>query len=152
MGRYSAFGVGGALSSPGRTILEVTGASGVRPLIYDIVLSSSDTPADNAFIWKVMRGTTAGTATSFTPTLLDPSDPKAATGGANANASAEPTITANSELLDLALNMRATFRWVAAPGGELVVALGTPGTNRVAMRCQHASATSNMRATAHWSE
>lgn len=150
MGRYGAFGAGAAAASPGRTILEVVGGTGVRPGIYDLILSCDGTPADIAFIWKVMRRTVAGTATAFTPTLLDPGDPKAATATANANASAEPTVTANSEVLDLSLNQRATFRWVAAPGGELFA----PATaaNGLTARVQHASSTASCRAQAHWAE
>ena len=149
MRRYSAFGNGAAAASPGRTVLEVVAATTTRGRIYDVIIGSDGTPADSAFRIKIMRGSAAGTATAFTPTLLDGGDP-AALLASNANASAEPTITANSELIDIALNQRATFRWVAAPDGELVV----PATAnaRVATRVIHASSTVTFNVTEHWQE
>lgn len=131
-------------------MLEVVGGTGVRPGIYDVIIGSDATPADNAFIIKAMRRTAAGTATAFTPVALDGGDPKAATATANANATAEPTYTANSELLDIRINQRATFRWVAAPGGELYVpATAAAG---IGFRVQHASSTATFGVTAHWAE
>lgn len=150
MANYSGFGAGNAAASPGRTIAIVHGGTGVRPKLYDFVLSSDGTPADNAFVWKVMRASTAGTDTAFTPTLVDPTDPKAATATFGQNASAEATFTANSEVFDTALNMRATFRWVCAPGGELVVSVAANAG--LGFRCQHASSTASNRAQVYWSE
>lgn len=151
MGRYTGFGVGAAAASPGRTIAQLLGGTGVRAEIDEIILSSADTPADLAFLWKVMRCTTAGTATAFTPTLVDPTDPKAATATFNANASAEPTVTANSEVLDLSMYHRATIRWVAPEAGK---GYRTPATanNGIVARAQHASSVLNMRAFIGWTE
>lgn len=150
MSLHAGFGAGAAAASPGRTICEVVGAATIRGQIYEVTFSSDGTPADNAFIWKVMRRTVAGTATAFTPTNVDPTDPRTAVCTVNANASAEPTVTANSELLDFALNMRATYRWVANPGAEW----RTPAVaaNGIVMRCQHASSTASNRASVSWSE
>lgn len=149
MDRYSAFGAGAAAASPGRTVLEVVAAATSRGEIYDLIFSSDGTPADTAYLWKAMRGTVAGTATAFTPTEPDPDGPVPLLA-ANANASAEPTYTANSELLDFALNQRATFRWVAAPNGGL--RLPATAAARIGFRCQHASAVLSNRCTAHWFE
>ena len=46
---------------------------------------------------------------------LDPDDP-AAVAVVEFNHTAEPSYIANSQLYSLALNQRATYRWVAAPG------------------------------------
>jgi hypothetical protein len=44
------------------------------------------------------------------------------------NHTAEPTVTADTELLEVPVNQRSTYRWVAVPGGELVVpAVDTDG-------------------------
>jgi hypothetical protein len=40
---------------------------------------------------------------------------------AGENASAEGTYTAATELFDQGVNVRAAYRWVAYPGGELIV-------------------------------
>lgn len=90
---------------------------------YELELGSEAAAADNPFLWQVQRCTTAGTATAVTPIPIDPADAATeAVGGVNHTVN--PTLTANLYLLSIALNQRATFRWVAAPGKELV----TPAT------------------------
>jgi hypothetical protein len=63
--------------------------------------------------------TAAGTSTGVTPQNLDPAD-ATTEYDAGENHTIEPTYTAGAILLNIPLNQRATFRWVAAPGGELV--------------------------------
>lgn len=111
-----------------------------RGKIYDILVGSDASPADNAFLWRFQRCTTAGTSTSVTPRPIDPGD-AATEMDAGQNHSGEPTYTANSSLLLLPLNQRATFRWVASPGGELVfpatasngIGVETPSSSAVAV-------------------
>lgn len=86
---------------------------------YDIMLGSEATPADAALLYTIQRCTTAGTGTGVTPQPLDPAD-AATEADAAENHTIEPTYTAGGILLNVAVNQRATFRWVAAPGGELV--------------------------------
>jgi hypothetical protein len=86
---------------------------------YDIMFGSEATPADAALLWTVQRYTAAGTSTAVTPTALDSAD-AAFLGNAGENHTIDATFTSSLVLLSIALNQRATFRWVAAPGGELV--------------------------------
>ncbi len=102
------------------TILALISAATIRPKIYDLIMGSDDTPADNAAEYVLQRFTAPGTSTSVTPQPLDPADPAALASAGEAH-SAEPTYTANQILLQWAQNQRATFRWVAAPGGEIVL-------------------------------
>jgi hypothetical protein len=102
--------------------LGTIGADATRPRRgkwYDIVFGSEASPADNAFLYLVQRCTALGTSTAVTPQPLDPAD-AATESDAGENHTIEPTYTANAVLLSIGLNQRATFRWVAAPGGELV--------------------------------
>jgi len=93
-----------------------------RPRIYEVGVSCNATPADLATDFVVQRTTAVGTEDAgFTPLPLDPGGPAAQSDFGCGAFSAEPTKTANSELLRFALNQRATFRWVAAPGGELML-------------------------------
>lgn len=101
------------------TIVGVTSATTIRPKLYDVVISSGATAADNATIFHIERYTVAGTSTSFTPVALDPGDPAALAAGGVAH-STEPTYTADAILLKMSTNQRATVRWVAAPGSEFV--------------------------------
>lgn len=147
---YAATGQDAAVAaSPGTTALGITGGTTVRASIYDVVVGYGGTPADNALRFQAQRITTAGTSTAVTPAPLDSQDP-AAVMAAGENHSAEPTYTAATELIDISLNQRATFRWVAAPGGELV----TPATasNGIGFRSFHASYTGSSEVTAHWQE
>lgn len=90
-----------------------------RLRVYDFMCGSEATPADAAILWTVRRCSAAGTSTSVTPQNLDPAD-ATTEYDAGENHTIEPTLTAAAILLNIPLNQRATFRWVAAPGGELV--------------------------------
>lgn len=103
------------------TILGVdAGATARRVKVYDLLLGSDATPADNAAEYNLQRYTVDGTSTAVTPQALDPADPAALAEAGEAH-SVEPTYTANAVMLNIASNQRATIRWVAAPGGEIVV-------------------------------
>ena len=140
--RYSVSG--NRTLTAAKTIINVTSAATVRPKIYEFSLGSDATPADNCSSFIVQRHTAAGTSTAFTPIALDNGDP-AALASAGYNHTVEPTLTASSFLYQSALNQRATFRWVAAPGSEFVLpataangasivtnAIGGSGTNCLA--------------------
>jgi hypothetical protein len=114
--RYSISGTD--TNTAATTQMTLISATTIRPALYDLLISSVATPADNAAEYLLQRITTAGTVTAVTPQALDPGDP-AALASAGVNATAEPTYTSNAVLLRLAGNQRATLRWVAAPGGEL---------------------------------
>lgn len=101
------------------TILGLTSASTIRPEVYDLIMGSDATPADNSGEYVLQRYTAAGTAGSaVTPRPLDPADPASLASAGEAH-SGEPTYTANLIMLQWAQNQRATFRWVPAPGGEI---------------------------------
>lgn len=102
------------------TLIGLTSAATVRPKIYDLVLGSDATPADNAAEYVLQRYTAAGTSTGVTPQALDPGDPAALASAGEAH-TVEPTYTANAIMLQWAQNQRLTFRWVAAPMGEIIL-------------------------------
>lgn len=132
MARYTVgTGMGGtpqAMTTTYKTLASLTAATGVTTLrkawIYDVMFGADGTPADNVLTYKLDRQSTVGTGTTVTPAPLDSSD-AAALIVATANHTAEPTVTDNTELMEIAVNQRASYRWVAAPGGELLV----PPTN-----------------------
>jgi hypothetical protein len=111
-----------------------------RGKMYDWMFGSEASPADNAFLWQAARVTTAGTGSAVTPTATDPGD-AATESDSIENATIEPSYTANAILLSIPLNQRATFRWVAAPYGELVypatasngIGIKTPTSSAVAI-------------------
>lgn len=102
------------------TVLSVIAATTVRPRVYDIVLSSPSTPNDYSAQFLLQRFSADGTGTSVTPQPLDFNDP-ASLSTSKHTYTVEPTLTSGEILLDLAHNQRATVRWVAQPGGELII-------------------------------
>ena len=128
------YGFSGSITGAAtKTVVGMTATSAVRPFLTDIMISSNATPADNSSEWQVLRFTAAGTSTSVTPTAFDSGDP-AATTVCGKNHSVEPTYSPAVPLLDIAHNQRATFRWVAAPGEEIIA----PATaaNGFGIQCQ----------------
>jgi hypothetical protein len=121
MAKYAITGTQSTVSGSYKSVLSIAATSGSlrRGKVYDVLIGTNGTPADNYLQWDISRITAAGTATSVTPNPLDPAD-VAALGTAANNYTAEPTVTANSSLLNVGVNQRASYRWVAAPGSELV--------------------------------
>jgi hypothetical protein len=117
-----------AMTTTLKTLAALTAATGATTLrkgwIYDVLFGTDGTPADNAMTFQIDRQSSVGTGTSATPIALDNGD-AAALLVATVNHTIEPTVTANSALLSVGINQRASYRWVAAPGGEIVV----PATN-----------------------
>jgi hypothetical protein len=116
--RYSISG--SDTNTAATTQLGLTSTAAIRPQIYDVLIGSVATPADNAWEFFLQRYTAAGTSTAVTPQALDPGDP-AATATAGINHSAEPTYTANAIMLRPAGNQRASYRWVARERGEIIL-------------------------------
>ena len=151
MARYSASGSQN-LSSSAITALTIASQSTVhRNIIYDIVIANVGSPADLVTLHTIQRITNpnASNCTAVTPSLLDLAD-RAAQSACGENHTAEPTYTSNQELMEIPLNHRATFRWVAAPGGELI----TPATNNagIGAKAVHASADTEWRVGCMWEE
>ena len=117
---YSLDTTGTVAASATLPFLTLIGTAAVRPKLFDIIVGSSATPADNACKFQIQRCTTAGTpGSSLTPTPEDPGDPACVSTSGLLTFSVGPTLTAGAMLLQWSQNQRATFRWVAAPGKEL---------------------------------
>jgi hypothetical protein len=122
MGRYGAeMNKSTTSTTIGVGSVEAPAAAMRRIFLYDLIFGSEATPADNVFLFEVNRSTTAATGTAVTPNALDPGDPIAAVTLVKENLTVQGTNTAGAVPLSTPLNQRASFRWVAAPGGELVV-------------------------------
>ncbi len=114
-----------------------------RARIYEVIVGCVAAPADAATKFAIIRTTAFGTeGAGFTPVKLDPASPDPTYDFGVGVFGAEPTKTASKELLLFSMNQRATFRWVAAPGAELVL----PATQNNGACLQSVSSTV---ATAH---
>lgn len=109
------------LSSSFKSLTSVVSSSATvrRQKVFDILVGTDGTPADQTITYDLSRQTSTGTGTAATPTALDPADAAALTNSW-VNFTAEPTITATSSVFSIAVNQRASYRWVAAPGSELI--------------------------------
>lgn len=121
--RYSVIGT----QTPGtdKTFVSIMGIAGRHRRIREIIVSSPAAPADQTLELSIARITADGTGTAYTPVALDQGDPAATSGGVKVAHSAEPTYTAGAELMRVAINQRATYRWIATPGSELVIDAST---------------------------
>ncbi len=141
------------LTTADKTIASLTAATGATTLrrgwIYDLMVGADGTPADNQITWSVSRQTTVGTGDDTTPNPLDFGD-AAHLLVATVNNTIEPTVTVKTFMIQLSVNQRASYRWVAAPGGELIV----PATDvtGIGLRAQSLAYTSTVTATVHYWE
>jgi hypothetical protein len=129
--RYSVSTNQATTSSSNKTAGRVSSATTVRPRIYEFSVGTSGGSAsgDNVLDLTLQTGSANGTDTAVTPFVIDPGDPAALAAGGS-NATVEPTYTASSILWQMSINQRATYRWVAPPDGELVLAAVGTGTAR----------------------
>lgn len=150
MGIYAVEGTQTVTATPFDTTISIERGASKRAKITD-VMSGFDiaSPSDNLMIFTGIRGSASGTGTARTPDPLDPADGAAVTT-AEENHTAEPTYTANTEFIRIGQHMRAAYRWVARPGGEIVIP-NTAGA-LVGFRGEHATAAPDHTCTVHFEE
>jgi hypothetical protein len=113
-----------ALSTSYKTLLNIVGATTFRARLWEFTVGADGAPnaTDCQIVWDVANkdATTAGTGSATTPQKVNPAD-RAATLVVTGNFTAEPTTFTSA--LTLALNQRASQRWVAfGPDQALVMA------------------------------
>lgn len=116
-----------------------TGA-GTGPLrrgkLYDILIGTNGTPADNFMEWAVHRitiGTTltwVGSVSSVSSAyVLDYADgPPGPFLISNASAGSSTIAAYIAQPFYVGVNQRASYRWVAAPGSEIIYPANSSGT------------------------
>ena len=146
--RYSATAFQTPVGASEKTILEMLGGTGLRFRLYDLMFGSSGTPSDTTVTDSLIRITASGTGSALTPSKLDPADP-AATVACEEDHTVEPTTT-GIPLIEVPRNLRASYRWVAAPGSEIVVA--AVANEGLAVRTKSPAFILQSEATAMWEE
>jgi hypothetical protein len=127
-------------------VVLISGGTTSRAMIYDVLVGTNGTPADNPLEFNIERQTAAGTATAATPVPTDPLM-RACLSTAGVNATAEGTIAAlTTSLFYIGMNQRASYRWVAAPGSELIV----PAVAAAGLALRALSATYTGTSTGHY--
>ena len=115
------------------------------------MIGSDATPADAAskFAWQRTSTSGAASGTAVTGAALDPTDPAALVIYSSTWTTTQPTIVAGA-ILQVAMNQRATFRWVAVPDGEMIT--GNTSGAGIALMSVVASATANYAWSVAWQE
>ncbi len=131
------------------TILSMESTATVVGKLHQMVIGSDAAPADIATRFDVIRITTLGTG--GVAVLEKPTDPQAPAASVNLRGGTmtEPTYEADF-LLEVALNQRATFTWIANPGRELRLTAGA--TNGMGLRSVSSGAVPNINCTLCWDE
>lgn len=151
--RYAVSGSMGtaAMTSAYKSLVYETSTAAIKPYIYDFTFGTSGTPSDSVVQLTATRfsATAATQGTAATPVALDVTDP-ASTLTAVTALTAEQT--AGVILFQVGLNVRATYRWVAAPGGELVMAASTTTNGTIGLRAQSPAYVLDANATVYHAE
>lgn len=138
------------VASPDDSTLTIERGASKRAKVYDFTSGFTiASPTDNLLTVTAQVGSASGTGTSFTPLPVDPADGASVTT-CEVNHTIEPTYTAGSTLLVFGQHMRATYRWVAAPGKEWVIP-NTAGA-LIGFFATHASVTPEHLVTGFFSE
>lgn len=123
-----------------------------RGKLYDVLVGTNGTPADNFLEFDISRVTTVSTSaaagTLITPQPLDSAD-AAATSVATVNSTGSPTISVQN-MWYIGINQRASYRWVSAPGSELV--WPATSSNGFALRARSGGYTSTVTGAWMWQE
>lgn len=119
-----------------------------RGKVFDLLIGTDGTPADNFIEWDVSRITTSSTSTLLAGFPLDPAD-AASASVSTVNSTAAPTI-GTPGLWYVGINQRASYRWIASPGSEIV--WPATASNGLALRGRSASYTGTLTGTWMWIE
>lgn len=155
------------IASTGGSVQTVSNPQAVkRTKVYDILVGTNTTPADNFIEWDVARltasttGVWLGAVSSVSSSyMLDQAD--AGFGSLVViNTSAGSSVAAGGigvpkqEIWYVGINQRASYRWVAAPGSELVIPANSSGTgfNGIGLHARSAAYVSTVTATVLASE
>jgi len=134
------------------------GAGGYRRgKLGDILIGTNGVPADNYMQFDVVSVTLGTTPAGISGTLVsnlssnftnDPAD-TTVVAALQINSTGEAGITALTEKWLIGLNQRASYRWVAAPGQELLYPANSSatGNNGLDLRCLSGGYTGTATAT-----
>jgi hypothetical protein len=121
MSCYSGIGSATLSTSAAVTVGGMTGSTSVVPRVYEVIVGSYDTPADQCTQFYLQRTTAAGTpGSSPTPQLLGLGRAATSTFGSGTY-SVEPTYTSGEVPVQFVCHQRNTFKWWAFEGREIFV-------------------------------
>lgn len=133
-----------------------------RGRIYDILVGTNGTPADNFMEFDVTRATIGTTPAAVTLGIsslssnftADTADNGNSLNWISINSTAEGGITPTTECWYVGVNQRASYRWVANPGSELVwpAVSSATASNGLSCRTRSGGYTGTATMTIYYSE
>jgi hypothetical protein len=134
------------------TFLHIKGTATTRAGLCEFIISSDASPVEQTGEYQIQRTSTNGTtpaAGNTTIVKLNTFSPAAGcTFDGCSGYTTEPTIT--DVVMDVSVHQKATFRWVAYPGREILSAFTAAGGIALALIQQSAAFTVN--ASCVWQE
>ncbi len=130
--------------------IELQGSATIRISLFDFVIGTAATPAEAANSYEIVRSTTAGiTGTALTEEPFDPISPTAAATGEGGTWMTVP-VSGADVFGPFGLHQKATYRWVAQPGREIISAAATGDGLTIGVKI--ANATVDITYTVVWFE
>lgn len=134
-------------------LLHIKGSATTRNGLCEFIISSDATPNEYMGEYQIVRTSTSGTTpVSGNTTIVKLNTFSPAAGctfdGCTGYSGADPTVT--DVLMDVSVHQKATFRWVAYPGREILSAFTAAGGN--ALLCQQQSTAFLVNASCVWLE
>lgn len=154
MAKYTGSGNAGAATATvaAAGIIQVAQGATVKAVkLYEWEIAGGSAAADTNYIVAMQRATTKGTwSNTITPAALDGQNAMAAQATCYTVSTAAGSLVSNSILLNVGFNERAGYRWVAVPGGELVLAPTT--LYNIFLSYLYAQGTDTFWASVSWDE
>ena len=116
---------------------------------YDVLVGTNGAPADNFMEFDISRVTASSTSTFVNAPALDSADSANPNGLITVNSSTFGTISVPN-LWYIGMNQRASYRWVCAPGSEIV--WPATSSNGLQLRQRSGSYTGTATATVMFQE
>lgn len=125
-------------------------AAGGRARLCEFLISSDAAPVEQTGEYQVQRTTAVGTTPAGNSTVVkvDPFSPVALCTFSGGGYTTEPA--AGDILMDVSVHQKATFRWVAYPGRELVSL--TTANNGISLTVIGQSAAFSINTSCMWLE
>jgi hypothetical protein len=130
-----------------------------RGKVYDILVGTNTAPADNYIEWVAKRATVGTSGSGWAGSLssgssqiaLDPADGLTnSLLACNSSNEGQVTLLTIPDLWYVGINQRASYRWVAAPGSELVwpaVSSASGAINGIVLQARSGAYTSTVTGT-----
>jgi hypothetical protein len=120
IGRMYTVAIGSQAQTAAKTLIEIASPSDAVTMVERIRIAQTSFDTSENLGVLVQRVTTTGTGTSTTPEPLAVGD-VAYGGTCKTNMTAEPTYTANTEILEDGFNVLSGYLWTPANDDEVIV-------------------------------